>query len=222
MSLGTIWLGELPVRVACSLHDTVWCSFYCLVAPITTTSGRWQNSHSNSTHPIVFAAFETCTGSFMRHNAEWGRPLVWPSLAVSVMDKLCAGPGALLCAPLSHLPESGVCSGTWWSLWCRGTGMESSSKSSPRVPSSTSYSRIPRGCTETVWSDFSLGSPIARVSHTLSKVLALSQTHRPDLWHPVLVPLFFLDLLAMVLFPLTVPLVVAVIEGPKDNSGFFI
>lgn len=167
--LGYNLTGRAASR-GCLLIAWHWFHFiYCLVAPITTMSGWWQNNHSNTTHPIVLTAFETCTGNFTRHNAEWGRPLVWPSLSVSVMDKLCgwARSSALptfilsLLYPKHCLGSAQAPSGpsdaeeqNWKQLW-----------ELTRFPSSTSYSRIPRGHTGTVWSDLHVCSPIARVSH---------------------------------------------------------
>lgn len=76
MSLGTIWPGELPARIACTIawHCLILLYLSPHVSPRTTTSGRWQNTHSNKTHCIVFTAFETWTGNFTRHCVE-GRVL---------------------------------------------------------------------------------------------------------------------------------------------------
>lgn len=117
MSSGTIWLGQLPAWIAYFIAWHCLISFYLLpcVAPITTMSGRWQNNHSNKIHCIVFTALETCTGSFMRHNIERGGPLLWSSLAVSLLlDAWAVGIGQSSALSISiplALASLGVCLG---------------------------------------------------------------------------------------------------------------
>lgn len=163
MSLGTIWPGELPAWIACSIAWHCLISLYLLphVSPRTTMSGWWQNNHSNKTHRIVFTAFETCTGNFTRRRVE-GRVLGWLSSAHLHPMGRCipVGPLRLQVTP-----------------WIRRSRTESSSKSWWAFSLLHKLAKFP-GYARKLCAVISPHLHLQQENHTLNKVLATAEAWR--------------------------------------------
>lgn len=163
MSLGTIWPGELPARIACTIAWHCLISLYLSphISPRTTTSERWQNNHSNKTHCIVFTAFETCTGNFTRHCVEGRIPGWLRSAHLHLLGQ------SILASPLGLQAIS----------WIRRNRTESSSKSWWTFPSSKAVAKFP-GDAQELRAVISQRAHLQQENHTLNRVLTTAQGWR--------------------------------------------